>query len=74
MTLSFAEQKHMLVFFSGRDWQHILFQKFQIINLEDLYTPVIHEPKIEALKKNVEHMKEKERNWTAKCIYVVVNL
>jgi hypothetical protein len=30
--------------------------------------------KIEALKKNVEHMKEKERNWTAKCIYVVVNL
>jgi hypothetical protein len=33
--------------------------------LEDLYTPEIYEPKIEELKKNLEHTKEKERNWIA---------
>ena len=33
--------------------------------IEDLYTPEIHEPKIEELKKNLELIKEKERNWIA---------
>jgi hypothetical protein len=28
--------------------------------LENLYRPEIHEPKIEELKKNLEHMKEKK--------------
>jgi hypothetical protein len=33
--------------------------------LEDLYTPEIYEPNIEELKKNLEHIKKKERNWIA---------
>jgi hypothetical protein len=40
--------------------------------LEDLYTPEIHEPKIEALKKNLEHMKEKERNWIANSAFMLL--
>jgi hypothetical protein len=40
--------------------------------LEDLYTPEIHEPKIEELKKNLEHMKEKERNWIANSAFMLL--
>ena len=42
--------------------------------LEDLYTPEIHEPKIEELKKNLEHMKEKERNWIANSAFMLLLL
>ena len=40
--------------------------------LEDLYTPEIHEPKIEELKKNLEYMKEKERNWIANSAFMLL--
>jgi hypothetical protein len=40
--------------------------------LEDLYTPEIHEPKIEELKKNLEHMKQKERNWIANSAFMLL--
>ena len=40
--------------------------------LEDLYTPEIYEPKIEELKKNLEHIKEKERNWIANSALVLL--
>ena len=40
--------------------------------LEDLYTPEIHEPKIEELKKNLEHMKGKERNWVANSALILL--
>ena len=40
--------------------------------LEDLYTPEKHEPKIEELKKNLEHMKEKERNWIANSAFMLL--
>jgi hypothetical protein len=40
--------------------------------LEDLYTPEIHEPKIEELKKNLEHMKEKERIWIANSAFMLL--
>jgi hypothetical protein len=40
--------------------------------LEDLYAPEIYEPKIEGLKKNLEHMKEKERNWIANSAFMLL--
>jgi hypothetical protein len=40
--------------------------------LEDLYTPEIYEPKIEELKKNLDHIKEKERNWIANSALVLL--
>lgn len=40
--------------------------------LEDLYTPEIYEPKIEELKKNLEHLKEKERNWIANSTFMLL--
>jgi hypothetical protein len=40
--------------------------------LEDLYTPEIHEPKIEELKKNLEHMNEKERNWIGNSAFMLL--
>jgi hypothetical protein len=32
----------------------------------------IHEPKIEELKKNLEHIKEKERNWLANSALILL--
>ena len=40
--------------------------------LENLYRPEIHEPKIEELKKNLEHMKEKERNWITNSAFMLL--
>jgi hypothetical protein len=40
--------------------------------LEDLYTPEIHEPKIEEPKKNLEHIKEKERKWIANSALILL--
>jgi hypothetical protein len=40
--------------------------------LENLYRPEIHEPKIEVLKKNLEHMKEKERNWITNSAFMLL--
>jgi hypothetical protein len=40
--------------------------------LADLYTPEIYEPKIEELKKNLEHIKEKERNLIANSALVLL--
>jgi hypothetical protein len=40
--------------------------------LEDLYTSEIHEPKIEELKKNLEHMKAKERNWIPNSAFMLL--
>lgn len=40
--------------------------------LEDLYTPEIHEPKIEELKKNLEFIKEKERKWIASSALILL--
>jgi hypothetical protein len=38
---------------------------------ENLYRPEIHEPKIEELKMNLEHMKEKERNWITNSAFML---
>jgi hypothetical protein len=40
--------------------------------LEDLYTPEIHEPKIEQLKRNLENIKEKERKWIANSALILL--
>jgi hypothetical protein len=40
--------------------------------LENFYRPEIHEPKIEELKKNLEHMKEKERNWITNSAFILL--
>ena len=40
--------------------------------LENLYRPEIHEPKIEVLKKNLEHLKEKERNWITNSAFMLL--
>jgi hypothetical protein len=40
--------------------------------LEDLYTPGIHEPKIEELKKNLKNVKEKERKWIANSALILL--
>jgi hypothetical protein len=40
--------------------------------LENVYRPEIHEPKIEVLKKNLEYMKEKERNWITDSAFMLL--
>jgi hypothetical protein len=40
--------------------------------LENLYRPEIYEPKIEELKKDLEHMKEKERNWITNSAFMLL--
>jgi hypothetical protein len=40
--------------------------------IEDLYTPEIHEPKIEELERNLEYMKKKERNWIANSAFMLM--
>jgi hypothetical protein len=40
--------------------------------LENLYRPEIHEPKIEELKKNLEDMKENERNWITNSAFMLL--